>query len=150
MRRLIISALIILLFAPFTFAEGPADSDTVSPECEKILADLKAAQDQHNAAHKAKGKAYFTWKRYFDQVHSDTYENTDMPLADSVKKCEGENKPGKDFCKGALEKYNEISPKEKSAKEALDKAQEKSEKTRNNYNTLLRQAAEMNCVMKKR
>lgn len=148
MNKLLHAALLILLLTPLAFAEAPAESDTVSPECEKILAELKEAQAVHNADYKAKGKAFFNWKKYHQQLNSDSYLNTDAPLMDSVKKCEGEEPPNKDFCKGVMKKYNEISPKEKSAKDALVKAQEKSDKSRTSYNEKLGEAADMKCIMK--
>lgn len=148
MRNLVFSALIILIFTPLTIAEYPKDADAVSPECQQILADLKVAQDQHNAAYKAKGKAYINWRKYFDQIHSDSYLNTDKPLLDSVEECKGQDKPDKDFCKGVMDRYNEISPKEKAAKEELVKAQEKSDGLKMNFNQKLRVAADKNCIMK--
>jgi len=150
MTKLLYTAILVLILSPLTFAETPSDSDAVSPECEKILAELKEAQAIHNADYKAKGKAFFNWKKYHDELNSDSYLNTDAPIMDSVKKCEGEDPPDKDFCKGVMKKYNEISPKEKSTKEALVKAQEKSDESRKNYNEKLREASDMKCIMKSR
>jgi len=150
MTKLLFTAILLLLLSPLTYAEAPADSDTLSPECEKILAELKDGQSLHQAAYKAKGKAFYNWKKYYDELNSDSYLNTDAPLMDSVNKCEGEDPPGKDFCKGVMKKYNEISPKEKSAKETLVKAQEKSDQYRKSYNEKLREAADMKCIMRGR
>jgi len=147
MKRLLYAALLVLLFTPLTFAESP---DELSPECEKAIAELKEAQAQHKADYDAKGKAFYSWRKYSNELHSESYLNTDAPLMDSVTKCEGDDNPGKDFCKGVTKKYDEISPKEKSAKEALDKAKEKSLESRKNYNTKLRAAADMNCILVKR
>ena len=150
MTKLLFTAILFLFLSPLTFAEAPADTDAVSPECEKILAELKEAQALHNTDYKTKGEAFFNWKKYHDELNSDSYLNTDAPLMDSVKKCEGEDTPNKDFCKGVMKKYNEISPKEKSTKEALVKAQEKSDESRQSYNKKLREAADMECIMKGR
>lgn len=150
MTKLICTALIVLFLAPITFAETPdadATADDKAP-CEPIKAKLKEAKDQHNADHKAKGKAYYNWKKYYKQLHSESYLNTDSPIIDSVKGCEEEDKGGKDFCKGVMKKYNEIAPKEKAAKEQLDAAEEKSSESRKNYNLLLAEANEMNCLVK--
>ncbi len=62
--------------------------------------------------------------------------------------CETNDNPGKDFCKGVTKKYDEISPKEKFAKEVLGMAKEKSHESRNSYNIKLKEAADMVCVMK--
>ncbi len=150
MTNLLFTAILFLFLSPLTFAEAPADTDAVSPECEKILAELKEAQALHNMDYKAKGETFFNWKKYHDELNSDSYLNTDAPLMDSVKKCEGEETPNKDFCKGVMKKYNEISAKEKSTKEALVKAQEKSDESRQSYNEKLREAADMKCSMKGR
>jgi hypothetical protein len=150
MTKLLFTAILFLFLSPLTFAEAPADTDAVSPECEKIQAELKEAQAQHNSDYKAKGKAFFNWKKYHDELNSDSYLNTDAPLMDSVNKCEGEDPPNKDFCKGVTKKYNEISPKEKSAKEALVKAQKKADESEQSYNEKLREAAELKCIMKSR
>ena len=150
MTKLLCTAILFLFLSTLTFAEAPADTDAVSPECEKILAELKEAQALHNTDYKAKGKAFFNWKKYHDELNSDSYLNTDAPLMDSVKKCEGEDTHNKDFCKSVMIKYNDISPKEKSTKEALVKAQEKSDDSRQSYNGKLREAADMKCIMKGR
>ncbi len=147
MKRLLYTALFVLLFTPLTFAES---EDKVSPECEKAIAELNEAQAQHKADYDAKGKAYFKWRKYSNELRADSYLNTDQPLMDSVKKCESGDGLGKDFCKGVAKEYDEISPKEKSAKEALDKAQEKSIESRKNYNAKLRAAADMNCILVKK
>ena len=150
MKKLLYTALFLVLFTPLTFAESPKGSDDISPECQKAIAEMKEAQAQHKTDYDAKGKAFFTWRKYFNELHSDSYLNTDEPLINSVEKCESGDGPGKDFCKGVSKKYAEISPKEKAAKEALDKAKEKSLESRKNYNAKLRQAADLNCVMIKK
>lgn len=149
MKKFIYILLLALLISPAAFAEAP-QSEAVKDDktnCEPIQAKLKEAQVQHKADHKAKGNAYYGWKKYYKQLHSDSYLNTDAPLMDSVKNCESEDKGGKDFCKGVMKKYNEISPKEKAAKEKLDAAEAKSEESRKNYNSLLTEANEMNCLV---
>lgn len=150
MTKLIYTALLVLFLAPMTFAQAP-DAETPKDgkaDCEPIEAKLKEAKAQHDADHKAKGKAYYNWKKYYKQLHSESYLNTDSPIIDSVKKCETDENPGKDFCKGVMKKYNEISPKEKSAKEELTAAEAKSNESRKNYNLLLAEANEMNCLVK--
>jgi len=150
MTKLIYAALLVLFLAPMTFAEDPKAETPKEQkaDCQPIMAKVKEAQVQHKADYKAKGKAFYNWKKYHDELNSRTYEATDEPLVDSVKKCEGEDKPGKAFCKGVMKKYNEISPKEKAAKEKLDKAEAKSKESRKNYNLLLEEANDMNCLVK--
>ncbi|GJM14901.1 MAG: hypothetical protein DHS20C13_02280 [Thermodesulfobacteriota bacterium] len=150
MTKLLYGVLLILLFTPLTLAEDPkaeAPKDQKA-DCQPIMAKVEAAKVQHKADYKAKGKAFYNWKKYHDELNSRTYEATDEPLIDSVKKCEGEDEPKKPFCKGVMKKYNEISPKEKAAKEKLDKAEAKSKESRTNYNLLLEEADDMNCLVK--
>ncbi len=150
MTKLIYTALLVLFLAPMTFAEDPkaeAPKDQKA-DCQPIMAKVEEAKAVHKADYKAKGKAFYNWKRYHDALNSRTYEATDKPLIDSVKKCEGEDKPGKAFCKGVMKEYNEISPKEKATKEKLDKAEAKSKESRANYNLLLEEANDMNCLVK--
>lgn len=132
-----------------TDEEAPQAEATkaAKPECDEILAKVKDAKAVHHADYKAKGKAFFNWRKYNRELHSMSYLNTDKPLADSVQKCQEEDKPGKDFCKGVMKEYDKISPKEKAAKEKLDAAEEKSNKSRLNYNMLLEEAHEMNCLV---
>jgi hypothetical protein len=166
MTRLIYAALLVLFLAPMTFAEDPktetpeaeapkadttkADTPEVAnPECEEIQAQLKEAKAVHDADYRAKGKAFNNWRKYDKELHSMSYEATDEPLADSAEKCEKGNYLGKDFCKGALEEFNKISAKEKPTKEQLDAAAAKSKESKTKYNILLREAYEMNCLVKK-
>jgi len=150
MTKLLYAALLVLFLAPQTFAEDPKAEapNEENADCQPIMAKVEGAKAEHKADYKAKGKAFYTWKRYHDELNSRTYEATDEPLIDSVKKCEGEDESGKAFCKGVMKKYNEISPKEKAAKEKLDKAQAKSKESRTNYNLLLEEANDMNCLVK--
>ena len=94
MTKLLHFLLLVLLLAPIVFAdETKEDPDALSPECQEILAELEADQKQHKADYKAKGKAYYNWKKYHDELNSDSYLNTDAPLMDSVKKCKSDRNP---------------------------------------------------------
>jgi len=135
--------------APDADAQKADAPEAANPECDKILAEVKAAKAVHDADYKAKGNAFYNWRKYNKQLHSISYEGTDKPLVDTVKTCEEEDKPGKDYCKRAMKVYNEIEPKEKVAKEQLDAAEAKSNKSRNNYNLLLAKSHEMNCLLNK-
>ncbi|MGB2693264.1 MAG: hypothetical protein WBC96_12275 [Thermodesulfobacteriota bacterium] len=130
-------------------AEAPkADApEAVKPECAEILAQVKEAKAVHDADHKAKGTAFYNWRKYNKELHAMSYEGTDEPLLDSVKKCEEEDKPGKDYCKRVMKVYDKIAPKEKAAKEQLVAADAKSNESRKNYNVLLREAHEKNCLV---
>ena len=156
MSRLIYAALLVLFLAPMAYAEDPkietpkADAPTEeAQDCEEILAQLKEAKAVHNADYKEKGKAFNNWRKYNKELHSMSYEATDEPLADSAEKCEKGDYLGKDFCKGVLEEYNKILAKEKPAKAELDAAAAKSKESKTKYNILLREAYEMNCLVKK-
>lgn len=66
----------------------------------------------------------------------------------SAKKCEAGDYLGKDFCKGAVQKYGEISAKEGPAKVELQGASAKASEARQNYNLLVRQADMEGCNKK--
>ncbi|MEM7008827.1 MAG: hypothetical protein AAF462_06795 [Thermodesulfobacteriota bacterium] len=150
MTKLLYGTLIVLLFTPLVIAESSKDADKQSEECQQVLTELKQAQDQHNADYKKLGKAIMNWKNYYDQLHAQSYLNTDQPLMDSVEKCQSGDGLGEDFCKGAMKQYNEISPKEETAKAELESAKEISRESNKKYNTKLREAADKNCIMKSR
>ena len=117
-------------------------------DCEQVMSQLKEAQSQSkDYRHEAK-KAFENWNKYYKELHSYTYEATDQPLAVSAKKCETGDYLGKDFCKGALDKYNEISAKEGPAKAELMSARAKASEARQNYNLLVSQADTEGCNKK--
>lgn len=117
-------------------------------DCVAIMSQLKEAQSQSkDYRHEAK-KAFENWDKYYKELHSYTYEATDQPLAVSAKKCEAGEGLGKAFCKGALDKYNEISAKEGPAKVELQGARAKASEARQNYNLLVRQADMEGCNKK--
>ena len=117
-------------------------------DCVAIMSQLKEAQSQSkDYRHEAK-KAFENWDKYYKELHSYTYEATDQPLAVSAKKCEQGEGLGKAFCKGALDKYNEISAKEGPAKAELMSAKAKASEARQNYNLLVRQADTEGCNKK--
>jgi hypothetical protein len=117
-------------------------------DCEQVMSQLKEAQSQSkDYRHEAK-KAFENWDKYYKELHSYTYEATDQPLAVSAKKCEAGEGLGKAFCKGALDKYNEISAKEGPAKAELMSARAKASEARQNYNLLVSQADTEGCNKK--
>ena len=117
-------------------------------DCVAIMSQLKEAQSQSkDYRHEAK-KAFENWDKYYKELHSYTYEATDQPLAVSAKKCEAGEGLGKAFCKGALDKYNEISAKEGPAKAELMSARAKASEARQNYNLLVKQADMEGCNKK--
>ncbi len=146
MNKLLYSALIVLLLLPVACSNSSNDSDAPSAECEKVLVEMKEAQDIHNADYKAKGNAFIALKNINDELKKDIYLGTDMTLVENVSKCEAEDGANEDFCKVAQEKYDEIFNREKSAKEALAEAEEKSLESRRNYNSELKEAADKNYV----
>jgi hypothetical protein len=166
MTKLIYAALLVLFLAPMAYAEDPkietpkaeapnaeapkADAPTEeAPDCKEILAQLEEAKSKHRTDYRAKGKAFNNWRKYNKELHSMSYEATDEPLANSAQKCEKEDYLEKDFCKGVLKEYNKISAKEKPAKAELDAAAAKSKESKTKYNILLREAYDMNCLVKK-
>jgi len=117
-------------------------------DCEAIMSQLKEAKTQYrDSKHEAK-KAFENWDKYYKELHSYTYEATDQPLAVSAKKCETGDYLGKDFCKGAVQKYDEISEKEGPAKVELEGARAKAGEARQNYNMLVKQADSQGCNKK--
>ncbi len=117
-------------------------------DCVAIMSQLKEAQSQSkDYRHEAK-KAFENWDKYYKELQSYTYEATDQPLAVSAKKCEAGEGLGKAFCKGALDKYNEISAKEGPAKAELMSARAKASEARQNYNLLVKQADMEGCNKK--
>ena len=117
--------------------------------CEAIMSQLREAKSQFRVDYKAQKKAFYNWNQYYKELHSMTYEATDEPLAESAKKCQEGDYLGKDFCKGALDKYNEISAKEAPAKAELDAAEAKANESKQNYNDLVSKAYEQSCNKKK-
>lgn len=117
-------------------------------DCEQIMSQLKEAKSEYkDYRHEAK-KAFENWDKYYKELHSYTYEATDQPLAVSAKKCETGEGLGKAFCKGALDKYNEISAKEGPAKVELQGARAKASEARQNLNLLVKQADMKGCNKK--
>lgn len=117
-------------------------------DCEQIMSQLEEAQSQSkDYRHEAK-KAFENWDKYYKELHSYTYEATDQPLAVSAKKCETGEGLGKDFCKGAVQKYGEISAKEGPAKVELQGARAKASEARQNLNLLVKQADMKGCNKK--
>ena len=147
MTKLIYTILIVLLLLPAACSNPPADTETPIADCERILAEMKEAQAEHNADYRAKGVALIGWKKSYDQIYSDIYLDTDEPLIESVNKCKGDESTSEDFCSAVEAKYNEITPKERAAKEALTKAEEKSLESRKKYNLKLKEAADKKCIM---
>ena len=117
-------------------------------DCEQVMSQLEEAKSQYKADYKEQKKAFENWDKYYKELHSYTYEATDQPLAVSAKKCEAGEGLGKAFCKGALDKYNEISAKEGPAKAELMSARAKASEARQNYNLLVKQADMEGCNKK--
>jgi len=136
---------VLLIPAIFTFEATAQDAD-----CEATITQLEEAKSQFKADYKAQKDAFYNWDKYYKELHSMTYEATDEPLADSAMKCETGDYLGKAFCKGAIQKYNDISAKEKPAKAKLNAAEAKANESRQNYNNLVRQASDMGCNPKKK
>ncbi|MEE8043899.1 MAG: hypothetical protein V3T32_02075 [Thermodesulfobacteriota bacterium] len=145
MIKFMLFAILGLLVTPTIFASYAIGQDA---DCVAIMSQLKEAQSQSkDYRHEAK-KAFENWDKYYKELHSYTYEATDQPLAVSAKKCEAGEGLGKAFCKGALDKYNEISAKEGPAKAELMSARAKASEARQNYNLLVKQADMEGCNKK--
>jgi len=142
MIKFMLFAVLGLLVIPTIFASYAIGQDV---DCEQVMSQLKEAQSQSkDYRHEAK-KAFENWDKYYKELHSYTYEATDQPLAVSAKKCEAGEGLGKDFCKGAVQKYGEISAKEGPAKAELMSARAKASEARQNYNLLVKQADMEGC-----
>ncbi len=145
MIKFMLFAVLGLLVIPTIFASYANGQDA---DCEQVMSKLKEAKSQYkDCKHEAK-KAFENWDKYYKELHSYTYEATDQPLAVSAKKCEAGDYLGKDFCKGAVQKYGEISAKEGPAKVELQGARAKASEARQNYNLLVRQADMEGCNKK--
>jgi hypothetical protein len=145
MIKFMLFAVLGLLVIPTIFASYAIGQDA---DCEQVMSQLKEAKSQYkDYRHEAK-KAFENWDKYYKELHSYTYEATDQPLAVSAKKCEAGDYLGKDFCKGAVQKYGEISAKEGPAKVELQGASAKASEARQNYNLLVRQADMEGCNKK--
>ncbi len=145
MIKFMLFAVLGLLVIPTIFASYAIGQDA---DCEQVMSQLKEVQSQYkDYEHEAK-KAFENWDKYYKELHSYTYEATDQPLAVSAKKCEAGDYLGKDFCKGAVQKYGEISAKEGPAKVELQGARAKAPEARQNYNLLVRQADTEGCNKK--
>ncbi len=117
--------------------------------CETAMSQLKEASSQYKNSRREERKAFQNWDQYYKELHSFTYEATDQPLAVSAEKCKQGDGLGKAFCKGAIQKYDEISAKEAAAKVELDAAKAKTAEARHSYNYLVNQADEQGCNKKK-
>lgn len=145
MIKFMLFAVLGLLVIPTIFASYAIGQDA---DCEQVMSQLKEAKSEYkDYRHEAK-KAFENWDKYYKELHSYTYEATDQPLAVSAMKCEQGEGLGKAFCKGALDKYNEISAKEGPAKAELQGARAKASEARQNYNLLVRQADMEGCNKK--
>ena len=118
-------------------------------DCEAMMSQLKAAKSEYENNFKEQKKTFENWEQYYKELHSFTYEATDQPLAVSAEKCKTGDYLGKDFCKGAIQKFDEISAKEAPAKAELDAAKAKTAESMQNYNDLVSQADEQGCNKKK-
>jgi hypothetical protein len=134
-----------LFIIPAMLASSAIGQDA---DCEAIMSQLIEAKSQFEVDYKAQKKAFYNWNQYYKELHSMTYEATDEPLAKRAKKCQEGDYLGKDFCKGALDKYNEVSAKEAPAKAELDAAEAKADESKQNYNDLVSQADEQGCNKK--
>jgi len=145
MIKFMLFAVLGLLVTPTIFASYAIGQDA---DCEQVMSQLKEAKSQYkDYKHEAK-KAFENWDKYYKELHSYTYEATDQPLAVSAMKCEQGEGLGKAFCKGAVQKYGEISAKEGPAKAELMSARAKAFEARQNYNLLVSQADTEGCNKK--
>ena len=139
--------LLLLFVAPAYFVSSAQEPGS---DCDSVIAKLETAKTEYEADHKEQKKTYENWSKYNKQLHSDSYGLTDQPLADSYNKCKSGEVERKDFCKGVIKKYDEISAKEIPAKEEYDAAKTKTNQSRVYYNALLTRANELGCNPKKK
>lgn len=117
--------------------------------CDEITANLNELKSEYDAAFKEQKKAYEHWNKYYKELHSYSYLDTDRPLIDSYKECEGGEGAGKDFCKGVFKKFDEITAKEEPANVAFDAAEHKANEARSKYNSAVQTASDQGCNPKK-
>ena len=114
-------------------------------DCEAVMSQLPEVKAQYKRSKSEEKKAFENWDKYYQELHSFTYEATDQPLAVSAEKCKTGDYLGKDFCKGAIQKFDEISAKEAPAKVELDAAKAKTAEAMQNYNDVRSQSRQQEC-----
>ena len=137
---------ITLLVVPVLFVSN-AHADN---NCDAVQAQLEAAKSQYKADFKEQKKAFENWSKYNKELHSYSYGLTDEPLADSYINCKSGEMDNKDFCKGVMEKYDEITSKEAPSKAEYDAAEDKADASRQAYNDLVSEASDIGCNPKKK
>ncbi len=144
------SILILMLAALYSVPHALAQDNQASEvNCDEIIANLNELKSEYDAAFKEQKKAFENWQKYFKELHSYSYLDTDKPLIDSYKECEGGGGSGKDFCKGVFKNFDEITAKEDPAHEAYDSAEHKANEARNKYNSAVQTASDQGCNPKK-
>lgn len=147
MTKIKILPLLILFVVPAYSVSNAQDLDN---DCDNVIAKLNSAKSQFEADYKEQKKAYDKWVKYHKELHSDSYGLTDEPLSQSYKKCKSGEIDKKDFCKGVIEKHDEIASKEMPAKTAYADAEAKADQSRYEYNTLVTEASDLGCNPKKK
>jgi len=147
MIKIRLFVLMAVFIIPAMLAAGAAAQDI---DCEAAMSQLPEAKAQYKSSKSEEKKAFENWDKYYQELHSFTYEATDQPLAVSAEKCKTGDSLGKDFCKGAIQKFDEISAKEAPAKVELDAAKAKTAEARQNYNDVKSQSRQRGCNRRSR
>ncbi len=142
------SVVCLILTGMFTLIIGSVISDHSQAEemsCAEIRAGIAEVRKEYKRAKHKEKKAFDNWDKYYKELHSYEYGGTDRPLAYSAKACrEGEGIDER-FCKGALDRYDELSGKEAAAKKELDTIKENADQMGGNLAGLRKKADMKGC-----
>jgi hypothetical protein len=119
-------------------------SNAQGVDCSQLNAQIKQADRVYKEAQHKQEDAFKDWDRFYRSLHSDTYGGTDEPLANTAQKCESSDSKG-DYCKGAMDDYQNMTESEKNAKQKLNVANAEEGKALETLNTLKLKAQENGC-----
>ncbi|MFI5323530.1 MAG: hypothetical protein ACHQ6U_08370 [Thermodesulfobacteriota bacterium] len=132
-------ALTILILTP-----GVEKAKGQDVDCSRLEAQIQQADKVYMEASHKQVDAFRDWDKYYKSLHSDTYEGTEEPLADTAQKCKSDDSKG-NYCSGAMEDYQNISASEQKAKQKLDSANAEQTKAQASLDALKQKAQANGC-----
>jgi cell division protein FtsB len=127
-----------------TFTGGAERAKGQDVDCSQLEAQIQQADQVYKEARHKQADAFGDWDKYYKSLHSDTYEGTDEPLADTAQKCESDDTKG-NYCSGAMVDYENMTASEKKAKQKLDAANAEEAKAQANLDALKQKAQANGC-----
>lgn len=127
-----------------TFTGGAEKAKGQDVDCTQLEAQIQQADQVYKDAHHKQVDAFRIWDKYYKALHSDTYEGTEEPLADTAQKCESDESKG-NYCSGAMEDYENITASEQKAKANLDAAKAEADQAEANLSELKAKAEANAC-----